>query len=186
MEFHALGQVDLAAPVDRVGLPAHVHLPASLPDSRPPPVSFSPPNAPPISAPEVPMFTLAMPQSLPGSSGSLRLADAVGEDRGAEALRHVVVQLQRLREASCTSSRRGSARRSRSGRSAPASISMIVGCTKCAARSRARAPYRRGAPCPLLLGRLDAWPRSPPPRPRRSAGPSGSPDPADRRCSPSL
>ena len=39
----------------------------SLPDSRPPPVSFSPPNAPPISAPLVPMFTLAMPQSLPSA-----------------------------------------------------------------------------------------------------------------------
>ena len=37
----------------------------SEPDSRPPPVSFSPPNAPPISAPEVPMFTFAMPQSEP-------------------------------------------------------------------------------------------------------------------------
>src|ERR1039458_8583733 len=32
---------------------------ASLPLSRPPPVSFSPPNAPPISAPLVPMLTLA-------------------------------------------------------------------------------------------------------------------------------
>ena len=38
---------------------------ASDPDSRPPPVSFSPPKAPPISAPEVPMLTLAIPQSLP-------------------------------------------------------------------------------------------------------------------------
>jgi len=38
---------------------------ASEPDSLPPPVSFSPPNAPPISAPEVPIFTLAIPQSLP-------------------------------------------------------------------------------------------------------------------------
>src|SRR6478735_4224044 len=37
----------------------------SEPDSRPPPVDFSPPNAPPISAPLVPMLTLAMPQSLP-------------------------------------------------------------------------------------------------------------------------
>src|SRR3989344_8191349 len=37
----------------------------SEPDSRPPPVSFSPPNAPPISAPEGPMLTLAMPQSEP-------------------------------------------------------------------------------------------------------------------------
>ena len=40
---------------------------ASEPDSRPPPVSFSPPKAPPISAPEVPMLTLAMPQSLPAA-----------------------------------------------------------------------------------------------------------------------
>ena len=38
---------------------------ASDPLSRPPPVSFSPPKAPPISAPEVPIFTLAIPQSLP-------------------------------------------------------------------------------------------------------------------------
>ena len=38
---------------------------ASDPDSRPPPVSFSPPNAPPISAPEVPIFTFAIPQSEP-------------------------------------------------------------------------------------------------------------------------
>mgnify|MGYP001464710101 CR=1 FL=1 len=37
----------------------------SDPDSRPPPVSFSPPKAPPISAPEVPIFTFAIPQSLP-------------------------------------------------------------------------------------------------------------------------
>ena len=37
----------------------------SEPDSLPPPVSFSPPNAPPISAPDVPIFTLAIPQSLP-------------------------------------------------------------------------------------------------------------------------
>src|SRR4029450_12839741 len=38
---------------------------ASEPDSRPPPVSFSPPNAPPISAPLVPRLTLAIPQSDP-------------------------------------------------------------------------------------------------------------------------
>src|SRR3546814_10115609 len=38
---------------------------ASEPLSRPPPVSFSPPKAPPISAPEVPMFTAAIPQSDP-------------------------------------------------------------------------------------------------------------------------
>jgi len=38
---------------------------ASDPLSLPPPVSFSPPNAPPISAPDVPILTLAIPQSLP-------------------------------------------------------------------------------------------------------------------------
>lgn len=37
----------------------------SEPDSRPPPVSFSPPKAPPISAPEVPILTLTIPQSEP-------------------------------------------------------------------------------------------------------------------------
>src|SRR5207249_12265503 len=37
----------------------------SLPLSRPPPVCFSRPNAPPISAPLVPVFTFAIPQSLP-------------------------------------------------------------------------------------------------------------------------
>jgi membrane protein DedA with SNARE-associated domain len=60
-----LRQREVRAPVDRVGLPPHVGLPASEPDSRPPPVSFSPPKAPPISAPLVPMFTLAIPQSEP-------------------------------------------------------------------------------------------------------------------------
>ena len=38
---------------------------ASDPDSRPPPVSFSPPKAPPISAPDVPILMLAIPQSDP-------------------------------------------------------------------------------------------------------------------------
>ena len=41
---------------------------ASEPDSRPPPVSFSPPNAPPISAPDGPMLTLAIPQSEPSAA----------------------------------------------------------------------------------------------------------------------
>ena len=38
-------------------------LQASEPDSRPPTVSFLPPKAPPISAPEVPMFTLLIEMS---------------------------------------------------------------------------------------------------------------------------
>lgn len=37
----------------------------SLPASRPPPVPFSPPKAPPISAPFVGIFTFTIPQSLP-------------------------------------------------------------------------------------------------------------------------
>lgn len=37
----------------------------SLPASRPPPVAFSPPKAPPISAPFVGMFAFTIPQSLP-------------------------------------------------------------------------------------------------------------------------
>lgn len=37
----------------------------SLPASRPPPVAFSPPKAPPISAPLVGIFTFTIPQSLP-------------------------------------------------------------------------------------------------------------------------
>src|SRR5438034_3232826 len=40
---------------------------ASEPACRPPPVAFSPPNAPPISAPEVPTLTLAIPQSEPAT-----------------------------------------------------------------------------------------------------------------------
>src|SRR5574340_538688 len=57
---------------------------ASEPDSRPPPVSFSPPKAPPISAPEVPILTLAMPQSLPSCdrkySACFRLVVKIADD----------------------------------------------------------------------------------------------------------
>src|SRR5690606_14729386 len=51
------------------------------PDSRAPPVTFSPPTAPRISAPEVPMLTLAMPQSEPAA------------DRNASAARRAVVKI---------------------------------------------------------------------------------------------
>src|SRR6056297_1419328 len=47
---------------------------ASEPDSRPPPVSFSPPKAPPISAPDVPIFTLAIPQSDPAADRNFSLS----------------------------------------------------------------------------------------------------------------
>src|SRR5438876_130611 len=48
----------------------------SLPLSRPPPVCFSPPNAPPISAPLVPVFTFAIPQSLPAALMNLSASRA--------------------------------------------------------------------------------------------------------------
>lgn len=44
-----------------------------LPDSRPPPVSFSPPNAPPISAPFVGILTLTIPQSEPAGPVHLKI-----------------------------------------------------------------------------------------------------------------
>jgi len=58
--------------VDGVCGSAHVLLPGVAADSRPPPVSFSPPNAPPISAPLVPMLTLTIPQSSRRRSRSAR------------------------------------------------------------------------------------------------------------------
>src|SRR5215207_1306324 len=58
---------------------------ASDPLSRPPPVSFSPPNAPPISAPDGPILTLAMPQSDPAAerkrSASFKSFVKIDEDR---------------------------------------------------------------------------------------------------------
>src|SRR5579859_6825899 len=57
----------------------------SEPASLPPPVSFSPPNAPPISAPDVPILTLAMPQSLPRAdkkvSPRCRLLVKIADDK---------------------------------------------------------------------------------------------------------
>ena len=57
---------------------------ASDPDSRPPPVSFSPPKAPPISAPDVPMFTFEIPQSEPthykNNSASFKLFVIIADD----------------------------------------------------------------------------------------------------------
>ena len=70
---------DLLALERDCGVPFH----ESAPDSRPPPVSFSPPKAPPISAPEVPMLTLTIPQSEPladmkrsaSASSEVKIAD---------------------------------------------------------------------------------------------------------------
>ena len=57
----------------------------SDPDSRPPPVSFSPPKAPPISAPLGPVFTLAMPQSLPLTDRNLSDSRLSGQTGGKVA-----------------------------------------------------------------------------------------------------
>ncbi len=99
-EVHALGQRQLRRVVDRVGRPCACR-PSTRPDpdSRPPPVCFSPPNAPPISAPDVPMLTLAMPQSEP-SADMKRSASRIvgGEDGRRKPLRHSVVQLDRVVE----------------------------------------------------------------------------------------
>src|SRR5437763_716256 len=65
-ELDALRERQIAPPVHGGRLPPHVRLHASEPDSRPPPMSFSPPKAPPISAPLVPAFTFAMPRCYRG------------------------------------------------------------------------------------------------------------------------
>ncbi|AOJ06612.1 hypothetical protein WS71_04210 [Burkholderia mayonis] len=72
---------------------------ASGPDSRPPPVSFSPPNAPPISAPLVPMFTLTILQSLPAAdmNGSASRTSFV-KKRRRQPLRHAVADRERVAE----------------------------------------------------------------------------------------
>ena len=44
----------------------------SDPDYLPPPVSFSPPKAPPISAPDGPMLTFTIPQSEPNGPTHLK------------------------------------------------------------------------------------------------------------------
>ena len=70
---------------------------ASLPDSRPPPVSFSPPNAPPISAPLVPMLILAIPQSLPAARAEqFGFSHVLGHHGGRQSLRHAVVPIDGL------------------------------------------------------------------------------------------
>ena len=86
---------------------------ASLPDSRPPPVSFSPPHAPPISAPLVPILILAMPQSLPRWLRNVSGRNQVrGEHSRREALRPWNPSWRSSREepdSSCT--RRAASRR---------------------------------------------------------------------------
>jgi hypothetical protein len=72
---------------------------ASEPLSRPPPVSFSPPNAPPISAPDGPDIDVDDPAvGAGGGEEGLRLANVVGEDGRGEALRRLVVGGDRLVE----------------------------------------------------------------------------------------
>jgi hypothetical protein len=72
LRFHALivrseylGQWKFARVIDGVGGSSHVSLPRIRAGLASTARILSPPKAPPISAPEVPMFTLAMPQSDP-------------------------------------------------------------------------------------------------------------------------
>ena len=86
---------------------------ASEPDSRPPPVSFSPPNAPPISAPAGADVDVGDAAVGPGRrQEQLRLAHVVGEHRRRQALRHGVVQARSPRRSRGTRSRTGSVRTS--------------------------------------------------------------------------
>jgi hypothetical protein len=54
-------------------------------------VDFSPPKAPPISAPEVPMLTFTMPARAGSRHEALGLALVQGEDARGQPLRHVIV-----------------------------------------------------------------------------------------------
>ena len=119
VEAGTLRERQLAAPVDAcssAGACSAFH--ASEPDSRPPPVSFSPPNAPPISAPDVPMLTLAMPQSLPDrrEKRSRRRAHRcvkIADDNPCGTPLFCAIASSSAVE---RASRRGSARRSRAAR----------------------------------------------------------------------
>jgi sugar lactone lactonase YvrE len=87
VEADALREGQVGAVVDGVGGAAHVLLPGVGAGFAAAAGLFSPPKAPPISAPEVPMLTLAMPQSEPrGGEEELGLAQVDGEDGGGEAL----------------------------------------------------------------------------------------------------
>ncbi len=122
----------------------------SLPDSRPPPVSFSPPNAPPISAPLVPMLTLAMPQSLPRCAEERLRADHVGgEDGRREALRDVVLPLRwPLRASSNSITYRIGAKISSRTMGMSARARTMAGSDIAAARqSSFSPPYRISPPC---------------------------------------
>ena len=78
VESNSLRQRQVVAVVDRAGLPAHVGFPGIAARFAAAAGSFSPPKAPPISAPLVPMFTLAMPQSLPAAREELSRPRSAG------------------------------------------------------------------------------------------------------------
>ena len=156
----------------------------SDPASRPPPVSFSPPKAPPISAPDVPKLTLAIPQSLPSADRN-RSADlqSIGEHGGGEAVGHAVVaaldassrllvahKIQNRRESLGADDRHFAPRRARSR--------ARRNCRAAAAPCRRTTRYRPGTAPPRW--RRDSARR----RRHRSADPSMCRDPADRRCAP--
>ena len=100
-ELNTLSQRRFRRIVDGVRRTRMYAFQASEPDSRPPPVSFSPPNAPPISAPDVPMLTFAMPQSEPSGPrkrSASRMSVVKIDDESP--LRHRIVQSDGLVEVS--------------------------------------------------------------------------------------
>src|SRR6202000_673261 len=80
-ELHALGQRQLAGGVHPVGISSHVGLPAVPP--RPPRGGRHTTNPPPMSPPDVPISTLAIPQSEPSRnrSASRRSVVKIADER---------------------------------------------------------------------------------------------------------
>ncbi len=93
LELDPLRERQRARIIHRARLPPHVRASTRRePDSRPPPVSFSPPNAPPISAPDGPMLTFAMPQSEPRADTNVSASrTSVVKMHDASPCGHVVV-----------------------------------------------------------------------------------------------
>eukprot|EP01139_Manchomonas_bermudensis_P014491 Amastigsp_a508540_93.p2 type:complete len:383 gc:universal Amastigsp_a508540_93:1587-439(-) len=102
------------------------------PDSRPPPVSFSPPKAPPISAPLVPALTFEMPVSEP--LGPIQVNSEACERENSEAESPCLTELLRAIASSRVSNFivcRIGTNISSWTTGAECEIAVIVGCTKC-------------------------------------------------------
>mmetsp|Transcript_10048 Transcript_10048/g.13659 ORF Transcript_10048/g.13659 Transcript_10048/m.13659 type:complete len:426 (+) Transcript_10048:115-1392(+) len=130
----------------------------SLPLSRPPPVSFSPPNAPPISAPEVPTFTFTRPQSEPRGPihrNTFFMSVVKMEDErpcGTE-LFIAMASSRDVHLRTCMIGTKSSVLRI----SASLGVSTIVASTKLPAPSRARPPTSTLPPCFTISSRPSVY-----------------------------